>query len=118
MSAGNEVTYIYEPLFKVKINGTKIENLEDTEIVRKYLTDLFRCEISNKKRTNQPRIMKPANRHKNIETCQTSKARIIKTILVRYNHLESWIQSSDIKVGGATRNISQDITCSDLTGGS
>lgn len=50
MSVGEEVTYIYEPLFQVTIKGVKIENLEDLEIVRKYLTDLFQCEISYEKR--------------------------------------------------------------------
>ena len=50
MSVGDDVTYIYEPFFDAKINGIKIEKQKDTEIVRKYLTDLFQCEISYKKR--------------------------------------------------------------------
>ena len=114
MSAGEEVTYIYEPLYKVSVNGTKIENLEDMEYVRKFLRDLFQCGISFKKRKNQYRISKPARLHKNIETCKTSKARIIKTIRVRYNHLESWIQWSDIKVGMVVSSMVHSI-CSNIT---
>ena len=56
MSVGDEVTYIYEPLFGVEINGIKIENLEDMGIVRKYLTDLFQCEISYKKRIKDHKV--------------------------------------------------------------
>ena len=50
MSEGEEVTYIYEPLFEVTFNGIKIENMEDMEIVEKYLNDLFQCEIFYEKR--------------------------------------------------------------------
>ena len=56
MSAGEEVTYIYEPLFKVTIRGIKIENLEDMEIVRKYLTNLFQCEISYEERIKEHKV--------------------------------------------------------------
>ena len=56
MSAGEEVTYIYEPLFKVTIRGVKIENLEDMEIVRKYLTNLFQCEISYEERIKEHKV--------------------------------------------------------------
>ena len=65
MSVGDEVTYIYEPLFGVTFNGIRIENLEDMEIVRKYLNDLFQCEISYNKR---PLL------HKNLESCKISNA--------------------------------------------
>ena len=53
MSEGDEVTYIYEPLFEVTFNGIKIENLEDMEIVEKYLNDLFHCEIFYEKRKKE-----------------------------------------------------------------
>ena len=61
MSAGEEVTYIYEPSLEMHINGT----------VGEYLIDLFQCEISYKKRPWT---------HKNLETCKISKPRIIKTV--------------------------------------
>ena len=61
MSAGEEVTYIYEPSLEMHINGT----------VGEYLIDLFQCEISYNKR----QLL-----HKNIDTCKISNARIIKTI--------------------------------------
>ena len=61
MSAGEEVTYIYEPSLEMHINGT----------VGEYLIDLFQCEISYNKR---PLL------HKNIDSCKISNARIIKTI--------------------------------------
>ena len=53
MSEGDDVTYIYEPLFEVTFNGIKIENLEDMEIVKKYLNDLFHCEIFYEKRKKE-----------------------------------------------------------------
>ena len=56
MSEGDEVTYIYEPLFGIEINGSKIENLEDMDVVKKYLTDLFQCEISYEKRINDHKV--------------------------------------------------------------
>ena len=61
MSAGEEVTYIYEPTFEMNINGT----------VGQYLIDLFQCDLLYKKRTWE---------QKNVETCKLSKTRIIKTI--------------------------------------
>ena len=36
MSAGEEVTYIYEPTFQMNINGT----------VGQYLIDLFQCALA------------------------------------------------------------------------
>ena len=57
MSLGDDVTYLYEPLYEVTNNGIKIENLEDMEIVRKYLNDLFQCEISYEKRKKQHKGM-------------------------------------------------------------
>ena len=36
--------------------------------------------------------------HKNIESCELSVARVIKTIRLRYNNMEPWIRYSEIKV--------------------
>ena len=36
---------------------------------------------------------------KNLESCETSEARVVKTIRMRFNDLVPWIRYSDIKVG-------------------
>ena len=95
MSAGDKVTYVYEPFFGVSINGTDIKDLIErndlaaSNLIRQNLTDLFDCRTFYVKRRGQ---------HKNVRNCKKSLARVIKTIRVRYHQLESWIRQSDIKV--------------------
>ena len=95
MSAGDSVTYVYEPFFDVSINGTdvqKIINRNDvtaSNLIRQNITDLFDCRTYYVKRPRE---------HKNVETCQENPVRVIKTIRVRYTHVKSWIERSDIKV--------------------
>ena len=95
MSAGDKVTYVYEPFFGVSINGTDIKDLIErndlaaSNLIRQNLTDLFDCRTFYVKRRGQ---------HKNVRNCKKSLARVIKTIRVRYHQVESWIRQSDIKV--------------------
>ena len=95
MSAGDRVTYVYEPFFGVFINGTDIKDFIErndvaaSQLIRQNLTDLFDCRTLYVKRREK---------HKNIKNCQKIPARVIKTIRVRYNQVESWIGRTDIKV--------------------
>ena len=95
MSAGDAVTYVYEPFFGVSINGTDIQNIINrndvaaSNLIKKNLTDLFDCRTTYDKR--------PAT-HKNTKNCPKNPTRVIKTIRVRYNQVKSWIGRSDIKV--------------------
>ena len=95
MSAGARVTYVYEPFFGVFINGTDIQDFIErndvaaSQLIRQNLTDLFDCRTVYVKRREK---------HKNIKNCKKSPARVIKTIRVRCNQVESWIGRTDIKV--------------------
>lgn len=95
MSAGDMVTYVYEPFFDVSINGTDIQNIINrndvtaSNLIRQNITDLFDCRTYYVKRPGQ---------HKNTKNCQQNPARVIKTIRVRYIHVKSWIERSDIKL--------------------
>ena len=95
MSAGDMVTYVYEPFFDVSINGTdvqKIINRNDvtaSSLIRQNLTDMFDCRSYYLRRPRE---------QKNLKTCHENPARVIKTIRVRYTHVKSWIHQSDIKV--------------------
>ena len=101
MSAGDTVTYVYEPFFGLNINGTDIKDIlarNDViapDFVRRHLSDLFECKTSYDKRKSL---------HRNMESCKTNQARVIKTIRVRYDQMESWIKRSDIKVCCSTQN--------------
>ena len=112
MSAGDKVTYVYEPFFGVSINGTDIKDLIErndlaaSNLIRQNLTDLFDCRTFYVKRRGQ---------HKNVRNCKKSLARVIKTIRVRYHQLESWIRQSDIKVKIITvrvNDLNLNIRCS------
>ena len=98
MSAGDNITYVYEPFYGVNINGTDIKDIisrDDVippDFVKTHLTDLFECKTSYEKRRSL---------HKNIKTCKLNKARVIKTIRVRFSELEPWILHSNIKVSQA-----------------
>ena len=95
MSAGDGVTYVYEPFFEVSLPGTDVQNIMNrnhvtaSKLIRRNITDLFDCRTYYVKRFK---------RHKNVKTCQKNPARVIKTIRVRYRHVKSWIEGSDIKV--------------------
>ena len=95
MAAGDKVTYVYEPFYGVSINGTDIKDIINrndviaSDFVKQTLEDLFECKTTYEKRKRE---------HKNQETCEKNIARVIKTIRVRFNQIESWIQQSDIKV--------------------
>ena len=95
MSAGDAVTYVYEPFFGVSINGTDIQNMINrnevtaSNFIKKNLTNLFDCRTSYDRR---PQL------HKNMKNCQKNSIRVIKTIRVRFNQVKSWIRRSDIKV--------------------
>ena len=95
MSAGDSVTYVYEPFFGVSIAGADIQNIINrndvtaSSLIRQNLTDLFDCRTY---------YLRRPQRHKNVKTCQQNLARVIKTIRVRYHQVKSWIQRSDIKV--------------------
>ena len=95
MSAGDRVTYVYEPFFGLNVNGTDIKDLMArndviaSDLVRSHLTDLFECRATYDKRKAE---------QKGTKTCSTNDMRVIKTIRVRFNQMKSWIQQSDVKV--------------------
>jgi len=99
MSSDKNAFFVFEPFQRLKSLKIPLEednhthDPQDILVLQNYLSNIFNCDLPKKQ------LGKRKQRNgKNLFQCAKTNLRIIKTIRMRREHIESWILRSNVKI--------------------